>query len=239
MVITLLCLIAAVIVIYFSWNYFNERKSRPIWPIEKDIRYYELKAKYEFLVATGSLFTIVLIFMGLNTQKDLEIKLRNEYKGLLDSAAYLKKDVEIKLENSRQTIGVLTDNLAELNRTQENIAQKSTTSLSTFNSLNNQYNQLKNRPILSKDFFIIKEISYNEAPEGNRYYFQDIQTIDGKKLPEFKHPPTVLINGSTGGTFGIIRVTTEFVHLINTGGVQIQSDPPTFPLKFKLVLFEN
>lgn len=213
MVIILLVFIAAVITIYFTWNYLNERKKRPRSPIENDIRYHELKSKYEFLVATGSLFTIVFIFLGLNTQKDIEVKLQSEYKTLLDSALILKNDVTKQVIENKRVITLLSVKLDELRNTQKSITRESANSLSSYNSLNLKYTELNNRPILNKDFFIIQDVGLKQQDEPVIIYFKNLKTVSGKSLPNFGRPPTVLATSNNGASVTTLAVTKEYIKI--------------------------
>lgn len=240
MVTVLLSFIATVLTIYFVWNYFNERNHRPKWAIEKDIRYYELKSKNEFLIATGSLFIIIVVFMGLNTQKDIEIKLRSEYKGLLDSASQLKQDVTDEVGSHKQMIRLLAEKIRESEKIQETITQQSKESLSSFNSINEQYAQIRSKPILNKDFYIIPEQNFPpDSGWGITFYFKDLKTTEGKSIPPFNNPPSVIASSSNGGSFVVTKITTESVHVVEAGGMQAPSETLDLPFRLRLLIFEN
>ena len=64
---------------------------------------------------------------------------------------------------------------------------------------------INSKNILQAGIYIVNDIVYNEDQE---YRFEDLKTIDNKKLPTFLYPPKLIINTSTGENLRIKKVTT-------------------------------
>ena len=232
---TLLIIITSVVIAYFFWNYWNNRTSTHRRIINNDIRYYELKSKYEFLVAIGSIIAIIFIFLGVNTQNELQKTLKSNFDILLDSATVLKVDMNDQIAITKEALAITTGEVEALRSRQRLINSESTKSLNSFKSLNEKYLDLSNNPKLKKDFYVVSNITIKKDSDIIRFHFKDMTTEAGKKLPVFNSIPIVIPTSSNGAGVDILVLTKDYVDIFVGRGIELKE--PFQVYKVQIIIY--
>lgn len=217
----LLFIIASVITIYFTWNFFNNRKLPKNSKLENDIRYYELKSKYEFLVAVVSLVTAVAVFYGLGTKKDIEQNIKSEFttefepaKKRLSVAERQINEINMNLKTAQGIINSYYNALKEIDTKQKTIDQASQRSQKQFQEFEKRIDTLNKKNILKKNFYLVDNIkvnydviTYNQG--FAKFAFDTLTTTLGDKLPKFQKPPLVVAVSDVGNLIEVYNVTNS------------------------------
>ena len=238
----LLFIIACTIIIYSLWNFISNRKEISPAKLSNDIRYYELKSKYEFLVAITAFLLAFGTFYGISTKKDLEKSLRADFTEKLDSiqeqSANLKSKLGLlnvttdkKVEQTDKTLNAYYDALLKSQAKQGTIDKKFTEYAGRIDSL-----RLKN--LLKRNFYLVDNIvfNYDEYLKGSggsskTIYFNTIITSLGDRLPTFSKPPIVIALSDDGYGFIITRITSTYFTINVSGTWSEKTTPGDFKLR--------
>lgn len=66
---------------------------------------------------------------------------------------------------------------------------------------------INSKDILRAGTYIVNDLNYID---NKKYKFEDLTTINNKKLPKFSFAPKLIINVCTGENFRVIEVTNEY-----------------------------
>lgn len=245
----LLVVITATIVIYFIWNFISS-KANPHRINNDDIRYYELKSKNEFLVASVSLLLIVFAFFGLSTKNEIKADLENEIKKDLsvsqkvaDSTrkafeAY-KSTIDKDLITYKEVISSSIQKLEEIKKQTEQVSNSTLRSKKQFDNVQQTVDRISKLNILKREFYIVDNqfINHNVAVSGKprRIYFDTLKTQNGDNLPTFQYEPLILISNIDGGFIKINKTTKDYVDVIVETMTEEDQNIPQF--RFKLVIY--
>lgn len=245
----LLIIITATMVIYFVWNFLNNQ-SNPHQRNTDDIRYFELKSKYEFLVSAVTLFTVVFVYLGISTKENLENefreKLNNELKPSIDSIKNAKIEYEIfktevnkEISTYKDVISGSVQKINDMSSTQNEIYKRSLQSSKGLKMAENKINTISNMNILKKEFYIIDnlKISNSVFSKGmtEKIFFKDLITTSGDKLPQFEYEPVVIVSNLDGGQMGSTKITKEYVEVIVSAIFNGDENKPI--MRYKLVIY--
>ncbi|CAC9972926.1 hypothetical protein [Flavobacterium panici] len=238
---TLIYIFLVVILVFAIMSYISLRKISSQSNVSNlgDDRYYELKYKLQFLSSVGVIIIAVAGFFGLDKYENFV----KEFKSKTDS-------LDIKLSEYDKKISLLDSSILKYDsriRTYDNSFKMLDLSKIKFSkamiSSNKELLQLKDtidvikkRNILDKTFYVINNLQVNNPiipNNGNlitRYYFKDLYTIIGDKLPEFEKPPIILVVPQSLSNVVIVSLTKEYVELsaYNYPGNNGNEEPKTF-----------
>ena len=223
-----------VIAVFSVMSFFSLQKIKRQNRNETDFsddRYYELKYKLQFISSVGVIIIGVCGFLGYDKYDkfvdqfdkktdSLNLKLNkyDERIGIIDSAmmkyggkivAYNKflKAIEANKNKLNKSFGKTNEQLGALIDTIDNI---------------------KKRNILDKSFYVIDELKYqNHLEQTQRYYFKDMTTIIGDKLPIFGKKPVLFLIPQPGVDLIIKTFTNEYIE-IGVGGFSSFEDDPKY-----------
>ncbi len=248
--ILLLIIIGIALVILMTWNLVSLNQIKKHGKTDRDLndpRYYELKYKQEFFIATVSLVGSVLVIFGYNSIQNVEKALTDDFKIKTENMSRrtdsiiknFDTSVTRKINNTEISLQTISENSTHifqktdkgLKTTQETLTgyNRMLSSLSQQQSIvDNQIKMVQGRitdinskNIVKQTFYMVDSLPYNthiidtarnEDNMFKTYYFKDMQTTLGDKLPKFTTPPFVLqfINNNRTLSAGIIKdVTTE------------------------------
>jgi hypothetical protein len=246
----LVVIITATIIIYFFWNYRNN-KTQPHRRNFDDIRYYELTSKYEFLVAVAALFAIVFGYIGITTKSSLEAELTKNIEAQLkpakDSILLLKNDITTFQSQIINLNGVLANSQSQLNeisKQQSLIDQKNASSNRNIGILQSKIKEVSESNALKKEFYILKDISisYNTPQEEKntdpifKFDFDKLVTVKGEKLPSFNQPPFMIVSPRNGGMVYVTKITNRGFELI-MGPVLLLNGEQNKEFKFQVIVY--
>lgn len=239
---TLIYIFLIVIVVFVIMSFFSLRKlsSQSNGSGMNDDRYFELKYKLQFISSVGVIVIAVAGFFGLDkydnfiadfkTKTDsLDIKLKEYDKkiSLLDSSIF-KYDAKIRDYD---------DIFKNFDASKIQFSKAMIASNKGLLQLKDTIDVIKKRNILDKTFYVINNLQVNNPilPDNNgklitRYYFKDLSTIIGDKLPEFEKPPVIFVVPQSISNVVIVSLTKEYAEFSanNYSGNNGNEEPKTF-----------
>lgn len=249
--------IALAILITNIWNLFTNRnliRTRQFKDVQlNDAKYFELKSKQEFLLATFSIVIAVIVFVGYDSYKSLTESLKTDFAQKVDSTNSLIKTQKDTLMTQQQRIISLNDNvqqnIKDVNNTkellsflmqeQEHLKQKLNNSKllvqdydKNISELSNKISQIKNKNIIKQEIYIVNNLAYswtdNWVPK--KINFDTLKTSDNQFLPTFSDPPAILPFTNIGIAMTITKVTASSFEIIPAGDYGGNNNLKSYPL---------
>lgn len=253
----LITIIGIALVVLMIWNLISLKELKEKSIIDRslsDPRYYELKYKQEFFVATVSLVATVLVIFGYNSLQNVERALKDDFvqktklasvrtdsifnffdssinsrisstekhlEEISSTSSVLMKGTETKLKEAQETVGNYTLKLNILSKKQRDLEKRNLESDQLLNGYSKRIEDLNSKNILKQNFYIVDGLTYdtrvydtlkNQESAYKVYYFKNMYTTVGDRLPIFRVPPYLVctiensINGATGN---VKEITTE------------------------------
>lgn len=201
--------------VFFLWKIFksigSRKKSIP------DERYFELKYNINLLKAVSATLIFLLGFLGFTTYQDITKIVESDFEEKftvqqirIDKLDSIVKEYEETVKLLKSEEGKSIENLNDVKR--------------EFNKINTKVAQAQNALKYTPQFYVVRDLVYDEdidnktetkKYEGIRYYFGKMKTIYGEKIPIFKTPPLLNVQGNRSD-FLITNVTKDYFDLIIT-----------------------
>lgn len=213
-----------------------------------DDRYYELKYKLQFISSVGVIIIAVAGFFGLDKYENFV----EEFKNKTDS-------LDIKLKEYDKKISMLDSNIIKYDtkiNAYDNSLKKLDLSKIQFSEamiasnrgllqLKDSIDVIKKRNILDKSFYVIDNLKVkntfipNNGELITRFYFKDLHTIIGDKVPEFDKPPVIFLIPQSLANIVVYSLTKDYVEVAYAGytGFDEKEEPKTFA--FGLLIARN
>lgn len=176
-----------------------------------DKRYFELKFELRVLEAVAAILLFVGTFLGVSSLNEI----KEDYKSDLEEEIRILRtttgDLEKKVSNYAEALDSLK---SEEGQSIENLSDVKR----EFGIINNKVTRTQEALKYSTRIYVANNLTFktdkNEEKRAQKYWFKDLRTIYGEKLPVFKTAPLVLTQVKKGGV-GLITVdiTKDFVEL--------------------------
>lgn len=161
--------------------------------------YYSLRLRIDALIVGITIVLGAATFIGFDTKKNIDETIKNELNqstALLTDQTKLTDSLQKRLNNIEKRLGASNQGLAilleDVNKSKSGIEGFFEALNRKLQPLEHQVNQLVQNASKS-NIYVLNDIETDGKPKvEDRFEFQDLVTIDGKKLPEFAHPPLVL-----------------------------------------------
>lgn len=236
-VIIILVLLVITQIVFSIWNYFslNYLKKKTFYANEQlnDAKYYELKSKHEFVIATISIVTTALVFLGYNSIQGMQDKLKADYDKKVESATAKLTSAEIKVNDLSNGIDGkfqqvdtsfkrYSNYLLKLEMSQAIINDQAEKTKNNLNNAQARINEINSKNIFKQNLYIVENLQFDikviddstESNDWKRFYFKDLRTISGDRLPEFRKPPFIVSAlSNVGSTAAIQHITKEYFDL--------------------------
>ncbi|GGH04097.1 hypothetical protein GCM10007352_07090 [Mucilaginibacter phyllosphaerae] len=186
-----------------------------------DAKYWELKYKYEFLVAVGSIVVAVVAFIGYSTLNDVKANLKLTLSAQVDSVKSRVDSVSKNISGTEISANALNKKVSTTN---ERITEFKTDigklkrSQSDLDLLNQKIKDLQSKNIVIKEFYIVDKLTVQTNMDKlDKFSFKNLKTIDGDNLPKFISSPIVIPLSRDNGMYTVAKVTNEYVTLAFKG----------------------
>lgn len=236
MIYKLLISLSFLIILIFSlWNIIELRSIKKRLAESKfkfeDSYYFDLNAKIKSIVAIGSIIIFIIGFLGWNSFDNINSDIKNRIIST-DSLSIAINNVSNEVENISSFIETFNEvEKKDLKRTVSNTKNEIKSLSNEIEDLSNQINTIPRNLELIKDLSISMKRYGPITKESKRFYFNEMTTYKGNKLPLFKEIPTILIFNDKGLNTLITEATTEFFDL------QVLSSWECSECRFDLLIF--
>lgn len=185
-------------------------------------RYYELKYKIQYITSVGIVVIGVGAFFGYDKYEkfverfdkkadSLEIKIKT-YDAIIS-------EMDKNLKTYDNKIYAYDSFIKRLEKSSNIVWSDLKNSNQSLLQLKDTIENIKKRNILEKSFYIVSGLKKSmNIWSGERYYFKDLTTIIGDKLPPFDKNPFIIIVPEDGVDYKIVKVTKDYID-IGIGGV--------------------
>lgn len=180
------------------WNLVSLRDIKKHNRSNKEIsddRYYELKYKIEFIVAIAVVVIGGGTLFGVNWFNDLKKDISNNFKRetdlRFDTINSKLKFVDSSINRHQINVLAYESDVNKLHSVQIFAEKKIPYISKRISVLDHLVDTISNKNIVKLDFFIIGNLKINTKDENtnHRFYYKDLKTIVGNKLPNFKTAP--------------------------------------------------
>jgi hypothetical protein len=179
---------------------------------EYDEKYFELKYQINLLKSISAILLLVLGFLGYSNFQELKTKMEEDIN---KSIALQRNEIERMdsvlnaYKSAFDTLQIYRNNLDKLINQNETDLRK----------INNKVNETNNTFKYNPRVYIVDNLVYpggiNNHLDSVRFYFKDMETIHGEKLPKFEKIPFVVPQGHKIG-IDLLEVTKNSI-LVGSG----------------------
>jgi hypothetical protein len=222
------------LVVLFAWNSINfwnfKKQSLLHKEMLNDSKYWELKYKYEFILAIVTLISGVAIFIGFNTKTSIEASIKGDFKAKVDT---LKINLDHQVNSLAQQVlqaGIAVNHVkanavqtgtklhgfdTDINRLrnqQLDMLQRNIAAKNQVEAVKQAITDIQGKNILKQEFYVIDGLNGSANLDSiNVYQFSELKTNLGDRLPLFKKPPVVIPITIDNAMFHVARTTTTSV----------------------------
>jgi hypothetical protein len=199
----ILTVIGLAVLVFSIWSHLLIRRHiRNKWTHEitgtlADEKYFELKSKQEFIIATSTIIFALISFIGFSSISEIK-------KNLNDQIATERK----KVDSLRQVANNSLDNL-ELRG--KDYKDSVLFGLKLLKELRKRYLELSDKDIIRQNIFIVDDLKIGDFKKVDYFFrivnFKDLKTVSGQRLPDFKTPPSIIVFSSTSSELRVDEVS--------------------------------
>ena len=221
--------------VFSIWEFFElkaiRKKLEKPKPTITDSNYFDLNAKIKSILAVGSFIVIIIGFLGWNTIDGITEDVKNKLSAV-DSLSSSVDSINTEIENILTFIEIFND--VEKGNLEKTISETKSSVTSISNKLLNLSDQIKKIP---RNLELIKDLRINMKEFGpltkksKRFFYNEMTSYKGNKLPLFKENPTILIFNDKGLNTLITEATIEYFDL------QVLSSWECSDCRFDLLIF--
>jgi len=236
-VILLVMLVAVSLWNFFSLNRLKRLANRDESPTA-DAKYYELKYNIQFLVGMSAVLIAVVGILGYKTMGDVKNDLSADAKISVDSMKVKLKSISDELESKEANAVELNNRMIQMASNAKEVEQ----AISKVKSLEAKIKGINDKNILKQNYYIVPSISYSVKEPQKKFYFKDLPTNTGDRLPEFRTPPLVFATQDLHHSVQIFNITTESFEIVWQGFITTEESPTVDlkePAKFSLLVIEK
>ncbi|NJX14085.1 hypothetical protein [Tamlana crocina] len=180
--------------VFFLWKIFkNIGKRKKGLP---DERYFELKYNINLLKAVSAILIFLVGFLGFNS-----------YNNITEN---IDKDFSEKLEKQNARIDILTTKLRNYESLVDSLEVKEGESVKNLGEINQQFVEINNKiKQIQEDLkyttkvYVVRDLKFypslrvGSRKESQTYWFKEMSTIYGERLPKFKSKPLITLEGKS------------------------------------------
>lgn len=239
------------LIVLFVWNGINFRSLKKSSRLRNsqlnDAKYWELKYKYEFLIAIVGLITAAAGFLGYNSLQSIEIAVKNDFNKKVDSIKLTFQDNYTDVNNRMLAA---KDSVKELNRKvktsqfqlqqnaailyllrkqQFNLREAGYQSKDALKNLSIQIDSINKKNKIKKEFYLVTNVALKGLLDPTTIKFSLLKTNSGDRLPIFKKPPIVIPAWGKQVEFRVTSTTTEEfqIQVIDYSGLNLDQSAKT------------
>lgn len=171
-----------------------------------DEKYFELKSKQEYIIATSTIIFAVISFIGFSSIKELKSQLHTQIESEIKRIDTLKTSAD-----STSTTFV------NLNIKGKTLQDSFRSALELVEVIKKRVSSISSKDVIRQNIFIIDPFVIDQFPlltnnkdKGYRLIkFNNLKTISGQALPKFSNAPSVICFSSTNSSVVIKDITNN------------------------------
>lgn len=255
---TIIIILLGVLIAFNIWNLFTLRSIRNRRSNEQqigDARYYELKSKQEFLLTSFYLMVGIAAFLGFNSLDSIKENIKEDFDDKVSVQQNTIDELSDDLAVTDSTVNTyqrkIDDNknlLSQLEDRQNRVQQSTHLSEQQASAILKRIQELNNNNLIKQEIYFVPNLLFETSFDDDiyqKYYFKDLRTILGDKLPLFETPPSILPISNETGIIQVKKVTSESFELgvfsYEEGSAKVEKVPgqkDKYTFKFHLMITE-
>jgi hypothetical protein len=178
----------------------------------QDPKYFELKYKIEFLIAIFSVIVALAGLLGYNTLQNAKSEIKADINKELQPIDIRIKNTEISINKNDSivnSLGSKTETISDSLIKYDFKVKRQNTNLTY---LENKIAIINGKNIIKQNYYIVSSIKYKYDENDNsdkQFYFSNLRTSSGDKLPYFELPPLIIPIPESNVMADIIDITNE------------------------------
>jgi len=217
----ILVIIGCTVLVFAYWSFKLTRKhiqkfNRSLLQGLSDEKYFELKARQDYIIASSAIIFAVLSFIGYASINEIKSDLDNQFvtqKKSLDSLYHAEK---LKMDTLRNYATETNTTFTGLQIAGKDLKDSMRSALNLINVLKGRVAEIFQKEIIRQNLFIIDNLHIKDFPiskykgEDYRYVaFKNLTTISGQKVPAFSESPSIIVFTTAGGQVMVTDITKE------------------------------
>jgi len=192
--ILVLLIIPCVFSIWNLFSVFNIKKGIRENKDNNDSRFYELKYKIEFIIACFSVIIVVVGILGYNTIENAKKELNEYFIAKNDSLRKSFERTEIKINSKNFEIDFWEKKISSIEENTRNSSTKAGIVSDRLSKLKQLVDTINSKNIIKQNYYVVKSLKciFSGSQWGKTYYFKDLITDIGDRLPKFNTTPLVI-----------------------------------------------
>lgn len=228
-VIYILLLVIAVFTVMSFFSLKKLKNQTALNPILADEKYFELKYKLQFITSVGVVIIGVCGFLGYDKLDKFVDKFQNKTDSLdVKLKEYDEKiySIDAIIRNYDSKITAYNRFIKKIDISKNQISNNMLNSNKQLASLIDTIDIIKKRNILDKSFYVIDNLIKKNDTVIEKYYFKDLTTIIGDRLPNFNKKPVLFIIPQSGAQLVTKTVTSEYIEVGFSSYTSWEKDDP-------------
>lgn len=248
---SLIIIVIAAFAISSIWNIFSlkdlKKRSRSNRNLD-DPKYYELKSKYEFLLAIFAIIITGASILGYNSLADVKKAMSEDFKHSADSTYQIIRKITARADSlnnelitNQKRLSTFSLSIQKLSSIEIENFEKGKMYENQVNKLSQKISHIDSSNILKKVYYRVDSLSFFATSNSplklfNKYAFSNLITDNGDRLPKFKTPPFISIvpypkHPYMNFPFKAYNITKDSFYVYGaTGGYRIY---------FDILIFDN
>lgn len=225
--IQILVVLLIALIAFSVWNLFtlkDIKKHNRSNQVISDERYFELKYKLEYITTITVVVVGVGAFFGYQwfdgIKKDAEKNLVEKttlFESKYDSIKCKLKQTDDSLRKYQKMMAGNEYYFKKFQVSQKNISDSINRSAKELFSISKRIKIINEKNIIKSDFYIVDNLQINlkyDADYRYKFYYKDLVTITGDKLPVFNKTPFLSINPENGIQVFITELNKDYFALM-------------------------
>lgn len=199
--------------VFTIWNHLSLRKHLKNFKNNyrhqsslTDEKYFELKSKQEYIIATSAIIFALLSFVGISSIKELKAEIETQVQA-----------ERRKINSIDSTAEKTHKNLAGLQLSGKDLKDSIRSAMNLVEVLKSRVISISNKDVIKQNIFIIDPLKMGDFPHSNEKYFEefriikfkDLLTVNGQQLPIFKVAPSIVCFSTSFSSLIVKDVTAE------------------------------
>jgi DNA-dependent RNA polymerase auxiliary subunit epsilon len=237
--IALLIVLVIALIGFSVWNLFSlkdlKKYNRSKQEI-KDDRYYELKYKIEYVTIIAIVVFSVGAFFGYKWFEEIKKDASENLKEKTDSLYSEIESLRTSIKPLRDSVTGYKNIVNKLNLDQKDVGNNIQYSREELSNLKSEIKTISNKSIVKQDFYIVDNLKFSvsDANFKARFYYKDLTTIIGDKLPLFNKAPFLVAVPENPAILTILQIEKDYFD-IESGS----SSGPVDSAKFGIMISQK
>lgn len=229
----ILLIIGLAVLVFALWSFLIIKKHITKYNRSSlsDEKYFELKARQEYIIATSAIIFGVLSFLGYASVNEIKADLSSQFSAERESLDSLYKSEKLKMDSLHNYADEANAAFTGLKIEGKDLKDSMRSSLALINTLKFRIAEISKKEVIRQNLFIVDNLHIKDFPvskykgEDFRYVsFKSLKTISGQDLPVFSEPPNIIVFTASGGQVAVTELSKNGFKIFPYMGILMSQD---------------